>query len=146
MQAMIDRKLKRAQNIDDRFLPEPEYPPYTQEIVVRLDDEGNRYTNVPHVVVQHSPSGYSWSYNGSGPSDLALNLSHLALYNMGHTGEMVKCWDGQCFALAYEIHHYVKSTFIAKIPKEGGSFPYSDLVDFISGYKVSNENFAEDQI
>ncbi|MGH2413464.1 MAG: DUF6166 domain-containing protein [Microcystaceae cyanobacterium] len=31
-------------------------------------------TNVPRSVVHHSPSGHEWSYGGSGPADLALDI------------------------------------------------------------------------
>ena len=31
-------------------------------------------SNVPRTVWQHSPTGYNFGYNGSGPTDLALNL------------------------------------------------------------------------
>lgn len=30
--------------------------------------------NVKHLIKRHSPDGFEWGYNGSGPADLALNI------------------------------------------------------------------------
>ena len=40
-------------------------------ITVHLDD-GSSYP-LPHVV-RHSPTGFNWSYTGSGPADTALSI------------------------------------------------------------------------
>lgn len=50
----------------------------TMDIVLKRRPNGLIETNVPHVHVHHSPSGFEWGYGGSGPSDLALNI--LALF------------------------------------------------------------------
>ncbi len=36
-------------------------------------DNGNITMNLPHLV-RHSPDGFCWGYNGSGPADLALAI------------------------------------------------------------------------
>jgi len=36
-------------------------------------------TNVPHLAIMYSPTGYSWGYSGSGPQDLSLNILELFL-------------------------------------------------------------------
>ena len=41
---------------------------------VALEDEDGCYLGpLPHVA-RHSPTGFSWGYNGSGPADLAVSL------------------------------------------------------------------------
>lgn len=47
-----------------------------QRVIVRETDESgtiiNRY-DLPHIV-EHSPTGFSWGFGGSGPADLALSI------------------------------------------------------------------------
>lgn len=72
-----------------------------------LQDEakvGGCFTNVPHLVVEHSPSGFEWGYGGSGPADLALNVCQAYLMKIGYEGEKTQCFDGQCFSLAWVLH------------------------------------------
>ena len=54
-------------------------------------------TNVPHLVVHHSPTGYEWGYGGSGPADLALNILEWQLRREGYRGDTIPCFEGRCF-------------------------------------------------
>jgi len=51
---------------------------FLEEALVLQRDGGDDHaivrTNVPHLVVHHSPSGFEFGYAGSGPADLALNV------------------------------------------------------------------------
>jgi hypothetical protein len=46
------------------------------------DKEHGKITDLPHVK-RHSPTGFEWGYNGSGPADLALSILsyHLEMPN-----------------------------------------------------------------
>src|SRR5262245_32530261 len=54
--------------------------PFEQALVIKrrfvdgpsdMDKIGGVITNVPHLVVHHSPDGFEFGYGGSGPADLA---------------------------------------------------------------------------
>ena len=47
-------------------------------IVLRRMDQQTS-TNVPHLVIHHSPTGYAWGYGGSGHADLARNRFEAAM-------------------------------------------------------------------
>jgi len=72
-------------------------------IFQRLPD-GTAVTNVDHKVVRHSPSGLEFSYAGSGPADLALNI---LLYFIP-------------LEQANSLYQKFKWDVIANIPREGG--------------------------
>ncbi len=70
-----------------------------------MQREGDDYhaivsTNVPHLGVHHSPSGFEFGYGGSGPADLALNVCQFYLNSIGYQGEKTNC----CFAI--QIGHF----------------------------------------
>lgn len=96
-------------------------------------------TNIPHLVTHHSPSGYEWGYGGSGPADLALNVLESALIAMGHEGDRVECWRGDCFSLAWRLHQKFKREFIATIPFEGGVIYWPALRAWITEEQKTNE-------
>lgn len=81
-------------------------------------------TNVPHLVVHHSPTGFEFGYAGSGPADLALNIVEALLNRLGFQGHRSTCFDGSCFSLAYRLHQSFKVKFIASAPREGTVIPY----------------------
>lgn len=84
-------------------------------------------TNVPHLVVHHSPDGFEFGYAGSGPADLALNICQLYLNMTGYQGQTMKCYDGTCWTLAYMLRHDFKQRFIAGAPFEGWTIPFTDI-------------------
>ena len=90
------------------------------------DADRDRYpiTNVPHLVVHHSPNGFEFGYGGSGPADLALNAVQLYLNMVGYTGAKTKCYDGSCWTLAWMLHQDFKRMFIANAPHQGTTIPF----------------------
>lgn len=91
------------------------------------------FTNVPHLVVQHSPDGFEFGYGGSGPADLALNIAEVILQRLGYQGARQDCYDGDCFVLAWHIHQDLKWRFIGPVPQEtGATIPYADLLAFVT--------------
>lgn len=91
------------------------------------NDPGQAVTNVPHLVVQHSPDGYEFAYGGSGPSDLALNACQLYLNMAGYEGRQTKCYDGSCWSLAFALHQEFKGYFIASAPRNGVTIPFAEI-------------------
>jgi len=97
--------------------------------IKRSEDEiGDVVTNVPHLVTHHSPGGYEFGYGGSGPADLALNVCQVYLNMQEYQGKKTKCYDGQCWQLAWMLHQDFKREFIAGTPNEGAVIPFG-LID-----------------
>ncbi len=88
-------------------------------------------TNVPHLCVSHSPSGYEWGYGGSGPADLALNICEYVLMKIGCKDEQQELFDGACFRLSWLIHQEFKWRIISPCPREGGVIPWDWLCNGI---------------
>lgn len=84
-------------------------------------------TNVPHLVVHHSPDGFEFGYGGSGPADLALNVCQAYLNAIGYSGEKTACFDGVCWSLAWALHQDFKRAFIEPAPREGVAIPFSKI-------------------
>lgn len=87
-------------NGDQEFYDFTLFDPIESGIILRRDDPeavGGIYTNVPHLVTHHSPSGYEFGYGGSGPADLALNICEIILNRIGYEGERTKCYAGDCW-------------------------------------------------
>ena len=94
-------------------------------------DEHGVATNVPHLVVHHSPTGFEWGYGGSGPADLALNIVEAILHRIGYDGARMQCYDGDCFKLSWRLHQDLKWQFIGPMPRAGGVIPYDTLFSWI---------------
>lgn len=99
----------------DVALPEPIEPAF----ILRRRDDGTPATNVPHLVTQHSPTGYEWGYAGSGPADLALNMLEVMIRRLELHTEPVPCWRGECSGLAWQLHQAFKEHFIVRVPYAG---------------------------
>lgn len=91
------------------------------------DKVGGVVTNVPHLVVHHSTTGYEFGYSGSGPADLALNACQLYLNIIGYEGIKTKCFDGHCWKLAYMLHKSFKDSFVANVHRWGDTIPFGKL-------------------
>ena len=87
-------------------------------------------TNIPHLVTHHSPTGFEFGYGGSGPADLALNVCELMLNRLGYHGERMKCWEDDCFELAWRLHQDFKREFIASADTDGEVIPYAAVVQW----------------
>lgn len=105
--------------------------PLTNGIIMERADDGSVVTNVPHLVVHHSPTGFSFGYGGSGPADLALNIVEVMLRKMDYQGEKMRCFDGRCFELAYRLHQEFKWEFVATARGRGAAIPYETVEAWI---------------
>lgn len=113
----------------DYFLP---FDPVEDGIVLKRDELGV-HTNVPHLVTHHSPTGFEFGYGGSGPADLALNIVEMILHRMGYDGPMTKCWGGECYEKAYELHQSFKRQFVAGVPHQGCVIPLDTATSWVRG-------------
>lgn len=92
-------------------------------------------TNVPHLVVHHSPDGFEFGYGGSGAADLALNVCQLYLNLTQYKGRKTKCYDGNCWALAWHFHQDFKREFIASANwVKGASIPFGKIDAWFSSH------------
>lgn len=111
---------KGEQQVDeytDQYIQTPMKP---HGIILERDAEGNVKTNIPHLVMQHSPDGFEWGYGGSGPADLALNIVEAVLFIEHYDGPRVNMSRGDCFRLASALHQDFKWKFIATVSQEVG--------------------------
>jgi hypothetical protein len=85
-------------------------------VVERID--GKTRTALRHIVV-HSPTGFNWSYQGSGPSDLALSLLVDALGETLQGTQQDRSvvhyartrWQEE--SRAWHLHHDFKRAYVA---------------------------------
>jgi hypothetical protein len=101
-----------------------------QALVLQRDGDNDHAivrTNVPHLVVHHSPGGFEFGYGGSGPADLALNVCQWYLNSLGYSGQKTGCFDGVCWSLAWILHQEFKWAFIAKAPHKGITIPMAEI-------------------
>lgn len=106
-------------------------PPNLEGFVFQREGDFGTKTSVPHLVTHHSPSGFEWGYEGSGPADMALNCVEVILIRLGYKGQKTKCFDGSCFALAYEIHQDFKREFVSHLPKSGGMIRFDSAESWV---------------
>jgi hypothetical protein len=121
----------------DKHLAEP----LENGVILKRDEQGTA-TNVPHLVVHHSPTGFEWGYGGSGPADLALNIVEIFLNRMGYAGERMKCYDGDCFKLAWRLHQDFKWKFVANADRDNAIISYNAIMAYMEE-KVSIGEQAE---
>lgn len=136
------------------------FDPVTRDIVCRRDGErrSGRYTlhfNISQQVVHHSPCGFEWGYQGSGPADYALNILHLFLPPHQHTYpcyhrqndgsvvlgceiENIRLFKGECSRPAFRLHQSFKRDFVASLPDEGGTIHGRDIRLWIAGHAVED--------
>jgi hypothetical protein len=104
-------------NMDKQFADLTLFEPIEGGIILRRI--GNQtYTNIPHLVTHHSPTGFEFGYGGSGPADLALNICEIMLNRLDHNGGRVKCFEGDCWDLSFRLHQDFKREFIAHYGSE----------------------------
>jgi len=88
-------------------------------------------TNVPRSVVHHSPTGHEWGYQGSGPSDLALDILNWFLPPNRQNGKY-ECWLGKASLKAWQFHHQFKREFLSNMPTSGGIIPKQEILNWIN--------------
>lgn len=90
---------------------------FTNDIICTRDPNGRPQVNVYHVWPLHSPDGMEWGYQGSGPSDLALNI-------------LIKYGVRRHLA---DLHHVAfRERFVAGIPESGGVIREDDIRAFLT--------------
>ena len=105
--------------------------PLTEGLLLWRDESGV-WTNCPHMVTHHSPTGFEYGYGGSGPADLALNVVEALLHDIGYTGERMQCFDGTCFEKAFTLHQAFKWHFVASLSRDGEhKIAYADMVAWL---------------
>jgi hypothetical protein len=117
-----------------------------QALVLQRDGDNDHAivrTNVPHLVVHHSPSGFEFGYGGSGPADLALNVCQFYLNSIGYQGMKTDCFDGCCWSLAWVLHQEFKRTFIASAPHKGINIPMSEIKAWFEAHITEDMVAAE---
>jgi len=97
-------------------------------------------TNVPHLVIVYSVTGFQFGYHGLGPMDLALNICEWYLLHTGHQGERTKRWKGlkcekaDCFLRTFDLHREFCRDFIERVPDEGTTIPFADLKNWFDDH------------
>lgn len=106
--------------------------PITDGVILERRN-GETFTNVPHLVAHHSPTGYEWGYMGSGPTDLAFNIIENTLRILGYDGETTNStWDKRrVFKMAFTLKQDFKEEFIAGMPNEGGYIPFDRISTWV---------------
>ena len=105
---------------------------------IELRREGMKaVTNVPRIVVHHSPDGFEYGYGGSGPSDLALNiLEGVIREHFPDFVPTVRCWDGNMVtATAWGLYQQFKIDFIAPANRR---FDYSIKSSLVVQWIIQN--------
>lgn len=103
-------------------------------VIERDGDEKRVYTNVPHLIVHHSPTGFEFGYAGSGPADLALNICALLVRGLGLDGgtKVRGHFEGEAPAEAFAIYQDFKFRFVAPLDGErGGTIDYHEASDWV---------------
>lgn len=114
-------------------------PPLHEALAIRRLEDGRVATNVPWILIDHSPTGFEFGYGGSGPADLALNIAHQAILGLlpqakhnvvalfGPKGDFKQT----CSREAYAIHQDLKWHFIAPLDQNGAHLiPWSGIEEF----------------
>ena len=91
------------------------------------DAEGEARTIFFQWIVYHSPDGFEWGYNGSGPADCALNI-------------LAFCVDGKT---AIRLHQKFKDEWLTKLPNEGGSITLCQVLGWISEVTDAEERSSQ---
>ena len=114
--------------------------PFVSDVVLHRGD-GEALSNVPRSVIFHSPDGFEWGYNGSGPADLALNIINAFVPPGWDKLDPVKCYKGEVSFTAFILHQEFKREFIEVLPKDGGIIKRFIILDWIKARKVSEKPF-----
>lgn len=124
----VESELAQREEFTDQF--DDSVPFRTMFVMKRrgaADIDQSAVTNVPHLVVHHSPDGFEFGYGGSGPADLALNACQLYLNIIGYQGRKTKCYDGFCWKLAWMVHQDFKRRFIENLRHGGASYAFDEI-------------------
>ena len=119
----------------------PGSPPETVGVILQRSDRETK-TNIPSLIVYHSPAGFEWGYAGSGPADLALNIAEYVLRkeNFEGSGLVESPQDGRkCFTESWLMHQELKARFIAGVPEHGGVYNYEQIRQWVLDQAYSDK-------
>lgn len=85
-------------------------------VVTVVDDTGEHPLDPRLDLWSHSPTGFEWSYLGSGPAQLALALVADALRN---------------HAEAVRVHQEFKRRVVARLPREGWQLTEEEVLQAV---------------
>lgn len=112
--------------------------PFTADIVLwrEIDEAGNRIARaeLPYSVMLHSDSGWDWGFEGSGASDLALNILS-ALVPPGFDGQppyQSIALRGLTSRFAFAHHAEFRADVTVRVPISGGTLPHRMLAGWIA--------------
>lgn len=111
-------------------------PPLGQAVYLSRTTEGGTVspgTNVPHLAVRHSPDGFEWGYEGSGPADLAMNIVEAFVREMPEvrSGIQRPCEEGRIDKTTDDLYNFFKREVIAPLPRGGVRLSASDVESWI---------------
>lgn len=119
-------------------------PPNRYGFIFERKEDGTICTNLPHLVIVHSPTGFEWGYGGSGPAETALNVLEYVVRREGLSKQKVKAWNGVfCMSLAWRWHQDFKRTFIANLSQDPGKevIPYEDVLAWLTAQEKRQLEF-----
>lgn len=124
--AAVDATNDPDNHFCDRFLTEP----HLRERIVLHRSSDAVFTNVPHLVTHHSPTGFEWGYGGSGPADLALNICEMLAVHLGVARPSVPCYRDSCSRFAWDAYQEFKRLFVAPADREHAEIPWTDVLEW----------------
>lgn len=112
--------------------PASTFDPAVHNIRLWRDEGDEPHANIEQRIKYHSPSGFEWGYEGSGPADLALNILDRFLPASERNGvELVKAGDRLVDARAFDLHQPFKRAFIAPMLYDGGIITNAAITQWI---------------
>jgi hypothetical protein len=111
-------------------------PAVHTRVSVHRDDASEAL--LPHVV-HHSPTGFEWGYQGSGPADLALSI---LAYTLGETTTL-STWiraGGDPLVTPFEswrLHQPFNREVVAKLDRDGWTLPVEIVVAWLVAHGVA---------
>lgn len=111
----------------------------TGMIVIHRQLDRSVEATIPKVVVHHSPDGWEYGYEGSGPADLALNILQHTLTEMNYSGPTIDNRDFfrepmvPIFRMAWDLHQDFKTAVIAQLDRQTPihHIPTQEVADWI---------------
>lgn len=102
----------------------------TTSITLWRDDAGLACCSIPHSIVEHSPSGFSWGDDSEGAAELALNILARAIPAGSDNLPTVSCSRGVVSQSAYRLHQRFKDDVLGKLPGAGGKIRIQDVLEW----------------
>lgn len=109
----------------------------------RMAEGGRVKVSIPQFVVHHSPAGFEWGYEGSGPADLALNILHMHCPPGADGKQPVKLYRGWTSQVAWDLHQKFKREFVAKMPDAGGVILGADVRAWLARHWTPGTDYTD---